>query len=188
MLTFNLLPPERKAELRFYRMATTIAKRIVLIAGLSTIFLLVMGLAIVSLRVQKTALEVTKQAKIGEAAISAARNAQQEIATFNKELQSMTGAFPDRKWSLLLQEIGNLAPVTIHISDLGHATDKDKETLIIKGHADTRKGLIFFEDGLKKSPYLVQVTSPLTNFRKPEDIDFTINAELAPAPAKSGGQ
>ena len=180
MLTFNLLPPERKAELRFYRIATTLSRRIILLAGLSTIFSLLMGLAVVSLRVQKTALEAARESRTGDAAISAAQKAQKEISAFNKEIKDMTDAFPERKWSLLLQEIGKLAPATVRIKDLGHETTKDQETLIISGHADKREDLISFEEGLKKSSSFTQVTSPLANFRKPEDVDFTINAELMP--------
>lgn len=51
--------------------------------------------------------------------------------------------------------------------------------LEIKGNSISRSGLISFVDNLKKQDIFSYVESPLSNFLKEKDIDFSINIKLA---------
>lgn len=183
MLTFNLLPPKRKKELHFYRKATTIIKWFKVLTGLCTVFALFNVFIIASIQAQKIAFKSIKETKRGSAIVSTAQKVKKETMTFNKELQELDRAFPDRTWSALLLEIAKNAPETIRIKDIAHKETKEKEAFLIFGYAAKREDLILFEEALKKSTLLIHVTSPLSNFRKTENIEFTINAELVPTPA-----
>lgn len=51
--------------------------------------------------------------------------------------------------------------------------------LEIKGSSASRSGLINFVDNLKKQDIFSSIESPLSNFLKEKDIDFSINIKLA---------
>jgi len=182
MLTFNLLPPERKKELRFYRKAIAVIRLVKILTGFCAVFTLFTVFILSSIHAQKIAFETMKETKTGSAIVSIVKKTKKETTAFNKELQELDRAFPDRAWSHLLLEIARNTPETIRIKDIAHEKAKDKEAFLIFGYAARREDLIIFEETLKKSTLLINVTSPLSNFRKPEDIEFTINAELAPIP------
>lgn len=74
------------------------------------------------------------------------------------------------------------ADITLTSLSLNHET---KEA-IVQGTAKTRDALLAFESSLRSSPYLVNVTIPLSSIARAANITFSITASLVPKALQAG--
>lgn len=77
-------------------------------------------------------------------------------------------------WSLLIEELSRIIPPNVFLTDL---TTKAYEVSII-GKAENREKLVEFQDNLKKSSCLGEVTYPLSNYTSKEDLEFSIDFKV----------
>ena len=178
MLTFNLLPPARQAELNFQK---KLKKTIVygkIFVGLLFILSLFMMFILVFLKNQKALLETQIKTQEEGSRMLSIQAIQKEVKVFNEELKALSASLGAKKWSSLLLTIASLAPPQITLEKISLENMQERRGLVLAGYAPRREHLITFEQNLKASPSFKNVILPLSNFRKTEDISFLVTLEI----------
>lgn len=175
MITLNILPPEEKEII-----ATQQALRKILVMGsLSLVFILIFLLLLSSIWLLLTVQLKSTEAIFKEAEASAQGKAFQElrkeINKINQQLQNVDQLQnKTRNYSFVLERLTELVPPGIRFKNI-FINEND---IFLKGHATTREALISFKDVLEKSPYFEEIKSPLSNFLKQREIEFSFSFKI----------
>jgi hypothetical protein len=175
MVTLNLLPPREKEKIASRR-----ALRKAVIFGFSSLFLVVIFLAFLSsvwwyLLIQlRSAEDILKQFEANPQN-TAFREFKKEVDEINRELKYIDQLQAETKnYPLYLEKLADLKKEGIKFKRLAVGEDK----IILDGYAPTREVLLSFKDVLAASPYFEKLETPLSNFLKQTEIDFSFSFQI----------
>ncbi|MFH0852676.1 MAG: PilN domain-containing protein [bacterium] len=175
MIKLNLLPPDEKKEI-----ASRNALRRIIAFGSGTlffifIFLMLLGSVWLYLSIQLNS--------IGDLLAKAETNPEsQSVQEIKKEVEGINSRLQylnklqgqENDYSEKLAKISELIPAGIILKNIS-ATDKK---ISLQGNAASREALLLFEGALNTSPDFKNLDSPLSNFLKETDIEFTFMFEI----------
>jgi Tfp pilus assembly protein PilN len=175
MIELNLLPPEEKQEIAGQK-----AFRKALISGsLSLIFVLIF-LAILSSIWLYSLIQLRSIQGIAKELEATPQNQafgdiKKQIDDINQKLQSFSKLKSQEKdYSFYLEKLIELANPSIKFSSVSF----DGSKVSLSGQALTREALLAFKDALGGSSFFQNINTPLSNFLKQNNIDFTFSFEL----------
>ena len=170
----NLIPPSaKKAIIReYYIRAVTVWMALVL-AALCIVAVLCLP-AYVLVQLQET--NVTSSfAKMQEDS-GAFLEASNVIEETNKTARSLDEVYSIQPLLPVIAHIQSLAPSGIIFDEIviSRAKDHSVETVTVSGEAATRESLASYRDALRSDEKFSDVTLPLSNLAKNEEVPFTI--------------
>lgn len=176
MILLNLLPPEEKKIITSHQ-----ALRRILIWGSFSLILILTFLALLSsvwwfLLIQLSSIE--KNAKEIEASAQgrAFQEFKKEVNKINQTLQHFDNLYQATKiYSLALENLSQSVPPT------GLKFRKisiNQNEVVLEGYAESREVLLSFKEVLERSLYFEKINSPLSNFLKQYNINFSFNFQI----------
>lgn len=170
MISLNLIPKDKKAELGLANFFITLKNIIIL-------FLIITILVAISLLAIKAALQNHFNIIVGQSTLTT-----QFASSFNKGVQQFNRKVAAVKniqnnyivWTDFLIEFSKLIPNGTTINSIDVSADK----ILISGQAKDRQDLLDLEKNLKKSKLFTNVEVPLEDLLKKSDIDFNIKSDV----------
>lgn len=180
MLRFNLIPPELRTRFVFLQKAKHFSRYGNILLGLLAMFSLFFLFALVYLQKQQAffAEELTAVRKTPQNIII--EKIRKSSDKFNEELKARVSHVPSVDWYAFLTELTNLIPPDVALKSIGITQANTSPQIALEGKAPGRQVLRTFEDTLRSSPLVKDLISPLSNYRKTEDIAFTFFFTLVP--------
>ena len=170
MITLNILPPTKKEELRLNNLYMATKNLIILILILTILAAIALLFTKMTLQnyfnniVEQTTL-TTKYTKVFS----------KDIRDLNRDLKAVEKIQNDHTyWTKFFIKFSPLVPDDIGI----YSININQNKILITGQARTREQLLQFKDNLEKSDLLDEVTIPLENLLKKENIDFDIKTTI----------
>lgn len=175
--SLNLIPDSIKEKF-YYR---KIARATNIICALFLLFNLIIGFTVLSLWAnfyyQMLSRENTTEMVRNIQSGTRYQDLKKEITAFNNEVSLIDKLEQNIiKTSEIFANFQNFLSEDISLSTLNY--DHKTATLTFDGIAKTRESIISFKNNLKKFPYQKDITSPLSNLDKKENISFTITISL----------
>ncbi|MBI2639423.1 MAG: hypothetical protein HYW90_00825 [Candidatus Sungbacteria bacterium] len=179
MLNLNLLPPNEKRDFRY-----ELYRRTVLFFGFwLSVYGVVFGIlatpAYFFAVFQLAEFERSRDAEIAALKESDAGAIEDKINVFNQRLQFMIKR-EEKKQSVvaLITGIFSETPKDVEVSLV--KVDVRRGEAVLLGKAKTRGALLQFIAALRKDPIVGNVSSPVSNIIKEENIDFSLNLKTNP--------
>jgi Tfp pilus assembly protein PilN len=168
-LTLNLLPPDKKRALRS-GLLMAYAQTMVLLVFITAMFISSM-LVSVRLMISSDYADLQKKsASASSGETTAVTNEIRLINTYLRQLEDRQESFT--AWSGVIKSLADLVPdkTTLESLTIDAATDK----ITLSGEAETRDDALKLLDSLKNSPFLSDVSSPLSNLLQKKDVKFDL--------------
>jgi len=168
ILSLNLIPPAYKEQFRLQRIFTLL-RSIIVVTIFYTIFLALVVL------VARYVLQGNFNRIVNETTLvtQTNRDTERNIATFNREIKTASSleeqAFP---WPQFLIHLTKLFPPEVRLTNLKLEPGRQRAAMV--GTATTRTALLAFKDTLEQTPYLKDVTLPVTDLLAKTNVNFTI--------------
>ncbi|MBI4837124.1 MAG: hypothetical protein HY813_01805 [Candidatus Portnoybacteria bacterium] len=174
MLILNLLPPEEKESLRLDKMSRAAIFWGRLFLFLTCIFAALLTAIWLYLSVQVRAMEKLVDVEKGGNSLRVARELETEVAVINQKMRFLDD-LQNRQVSVVdaLENLAKAVPPGVSFDNFAFNAKDNK--IILTGHALTREQLIVFRRALDRCPSFFGIESPVSNFVKPEDIDFNLS-------------
>jgi Tfp pilus assembly protein PilN len=176
-ITLNLLPPEKKDELRagfVYAYAQTMVFIIFLVAAFASGTLLAVRMMLSDVHDDLAARST--EATDESVAITEEIGRMNAYAESIKELQEKHVS-----WSHVLVELADLAPDEVQL----HVIRVDREgRIFISGTAATRAGVLAMKDSLESSETFADVKAPLANILQQRNVKFDFEMRYGPRAAE----
>lgn len=177
MITLNLLPSKLKKEIES-------KKANVWVVGMFILSFVIFGLTVELLFATKKLLSnnlesLQEQYDAFEQYFDSERNQEieEKINIVNKMFVDIDKIQKGRtSWSKIMVEFTSLMPSGVKLYELN--IDKSENQVIIKGFAETREGLLKFEESLKNFKYFEETDLPSSFLIEPKNIPFEIKANL----------
>lgn len=174
-LSLNLLPPEKKDELRNLRQIGTIMK--VFFVGLFAwaLFLVFVEFCLFVIALQQKNLDKGISLFRQNASYLKAKSAQDMLSDYSQKSGAVERELKERDnhWGVISQ-INQIMPAGIILKELS----VDEANLRIKGTAVRREDLLELEEKLKKSQNFENVESPISNIVSGTNAEFEITATI----------
>ncbi len=170
MITLNLLPPQKKEEIRLIQLYVVIKNLIIIILFFTIIIAIV-------LLFTKMTLQNYFNKIVGQTTLTTkySRLFNQDIKIFNKQLAEVDNIQKNHIiWTKFFIEFSKIVPAETTIYDLNINEDK----ILISGFSKSRARLLEFKNNLENSPLFSEITVPLENLLKKENLNFDIKANL----------
>ena len=170
MISLNLLPKNKKAEIGLTQFYITL-KNVIILMLLITIMVAIVLLA------TKAALQNHFNEIVAQSTLTTqyATSFNQGVQKFNKKLSTVEKIQQDYvAWTDFFIIISQLVPPDVTISSI----DSNLQKTLIFGVAKDRNALLQFQQNLKNSNIFKNVETPLENLLKRTDIDFNIKADI----------
>lgn len=172
MIALNLLPPNQKTQLKKTRLYMALE-------NLAAIILITTIAAGILLLISKMVLQNNFYNSIVSSQIFLNKNRSLTLSIqgVNSKLKTLKNIQADfTKLSDSLIEFSKLVPQDIQLHLL--YIDKVNSTINIEGNAQTREGLLGFQENLEDSSLFSKVEYPLSNLLEKQDIKFKFTAQL----------
>ena len=100
-----------------------------------------------------------------------------EVTEINNRMQKIKNIQDEyTKWSDILAEINNLIPSGIKIDQMQF--NSLTNTFNISGKALLRADFLILKENLEKSKLFTEITSPLSNLLRDQDVQFSLDGKL----------
>lgn len=173
--TINLLPKERKNNLKWKKFNLFLLKNGLIFVLATVVFLvfLISNLFILNIYKKINQDEIKKEESSG--LNKTINEAKKEIDEKHMETEEFLKVFSkgDSYW-VYLDEINQSLPEEVYFKEL----NLDKENLEIKGWSETRNDLLKFEESLKQKEIFKEIEMPISNLTSQENINFEIIVNL----------
>lgn len=185
MITLNLLPPDEKRGLYFQRISRLLwfYGGQILIAFF--IFVLLSWLVWFFLNSQAKIIETELSSYEAGIKKEALTELNKKITEANAQIEAIDKIQATHQYfSLIFTEIAGLIPEEAYLESINiqkqPATEKEiaKTKIILSGYAPLRDNVIQIKKNLEKSIYFEELESPMSNFVKATDINFTFSAVI----------
>jgi len=174
MLTLNIIPKNLKQEIRNYQIQKLIKSLLKILFIFSVLIILNTATSHMYLNNYiKKEIDPLIEHESNKKNIDA-ENKLAEISSKIDRLDKMQDDFIP--WSNLLLSIAENTPNEISYSQI--TMNKTDSSLLLKGFAPTREGLIKLRDYLKNNNFISELNFPVSNMLKKENINFDINTKI----------
>ena len=177
MLKLNLLPSQEKRNLELVELS----RLLVSLASWILIFLIIFTLFLVStyfslsilLKEQKKLIEIRQS----DAQMQSLLEIEERIKQTNQIVKQVYSKQQEIVlWTPLLEEITEIVPSGIYLTNLSYRVTNNQITL--NGWANQRENLLRFQKSLEESSFFEEVKAPLANLVKQKDIDFSFTLQF----------
>src|SRR3989338_8766534 len=178
MITINLIPTNKKEEIRLSEVDIVIKNLII------SLLLFIITVAIILL-VSKMILQNTFNRIVADTTLTTRYGNifSNDIKIFNQRLRAVEKI--QKKyipWTNFIFSFVNLVPEDISIATLNleaeAKNEEDNNTVTISGTAKTREKLLQFKANLENSALFSSIDIPLENLLKKEGVNFNIKAKF----------
>ncbi len=177
MQNFNLLSPEELQRVKYIKIFYLIKIAALNIFSTLLIISIVFIFSYLMLENNNNSLQnqIKSESTILEGGII--KSTEDAIKTLNNQLNKSTKIQANYiKWTTPLQSFSSIVPDGIIINSLQFNTTQ--KTILITGVASLRSDLLLFESNLEQYDLVKDISSPLSNLTKKEDINFSISGKL----------
>ncbi|MBI5465876.1 MAG: hypothetical protein HY974_01150 [Candidatus Kerfeldbacteria bacterium] len=172
MISLNLISPSQKEYLRYEYLYLHVRTVTVLLLTF-TVIVSALFLAARLLLQDNFASILTTTTLVNDKN----RNADREIKDLNKNLKEVKSVQADFiKWSTMLTNLHRAIPENIEVTYLN--LEKKTKIFNLNGRALHRDDFLKLKASLSELPYLEELSSPLTNLLKRDDVDFQFTAKI----------
>lgn len=172
----NLLPQQKKKELRLDILNQAIISAIIAVIFMILIFTLLILVAqgFLNMNLEKASQELDFwQAK---KEIKQLEGLQKEIEDLNRNLVFLDKHYKERNlFSLFLESLIRDVPSGLRFNEINI---NESGRVNISGHAPTREILLVFKNSLEEASYISNFDFPLSNLTQAKDINFFLSFEL----------
>lgn len=174
MLRINLLPSQEKKSLKLADLNKMVVSLMTRIAAILLIgmFLLVNTYfcLYIMLKDQTRLIDV----RSNDAKIQALVDLEKVIKEDNRKLEQVLVKQDESiLWTPILEELSKITAQGVYLTSLSY--QKSLGYIHITGWANTRDGLLVFEEALEANPLFSEIEAPLSNLIKQNDITFTFS-------------
>lgn len=174
-ITINLLPPEKKEELKNLRTIGTVIG-----IGTSAIFSIAVLFVFLqfctkAILIQKNAFDKEVNRFAQTDAYREMRKSQTDIKKHSKQAsQIKSGLLVKKSYWSVIDEINKMMPKDVYLRELSIT----EGTVSIKGFAFFRKSLLELEEELKQNENFIEIESPISNLVANENVVFEFKAKI----------
>ncbi len=175
MINLNILPPEEKNAIASQKLR----RQIVILNSYALIsiltFLVLLSSIWLFLLVQLKSIEkIFAEAQTSPQG-KAFEEFKKEIGRINQSFQYFDQLRDQRViHSVCFERLIQILPSGVRFNSVSVSQDQ----VALEGYAATRESLMLFKDSLEKSQYFEEVESPLSNFLKQRDINFSFRFKI----------
>lgn len=172
MLALNLVSQELKQEIKSRHIYSLLKKMNFIIIIITIIIAIILLVAKIIL--QNNFNKVVAQTTL---VTSSSKKYTDKVRKINSQINSIAKIQKEHiYWSHLLIILSEMSPDDVRFSQL--KINKEKKTLTIRGHADSRDNLLKLKNNLEKSEIFSDIESPIQNILQKENINFELNTKL----------
>lgn len=177
MIKLNLLPPNEKKIIKAERLRRWICFYGSAVAAITFVFIAFLMITWLIILIQLNAVSANMDSVQKNFKKEGLPQQENSLKTINQRLRQIND-LQEKQASYygLLNQLAKLTPPDIYLT--GIAADENAK-VAIQGKAPRREQVLEFKDRLEKSKYFKNVKSPLANFVKETDIDFSFQFEIA---------
>lgn len=173
----NLLPPKAKQKLKL-----SILEREIIIVGsliISLVLSLMIFLGVIFLILYRNQIQVQESNVL----LGQAQELEEQVSALNKELANFINQQLEYisqiqksqiSWSAILEKLAQITPSNTRLEFLEILDNKVQ----INGFARSRDDVLSFQRILEQEKQFTEIESPLSNFVKQKDINFTFSFKL----------
>lgn len=175
MLKINLLPPQKKKELKLER----INHLVVFYGSLAVLSFLIFLILLFNIQMFLSwkINDVKHQIAIKETSLESQKELEEKIKELNATLTKIAKAQSQQPlWSPVIEKLALLIPSGIQLKNL--SGNLESHTINISGFSPTRDKILLLESSLKNSIQFEITNAPLSNLTKPTNIDFQFGLKI----------
>lgn len=173
----DLLPEDKKKELKRKKTFRLIIKREVLFAFPLIVFLVILFNIYVVLGIQKENISSSGMHEQTQGQYKELKDYEDKFKQTNDLTIALTRMQKEHiHWSWLINKISEITPAGIFLNGI---STKDYQVLLI-GKAKSRDDLMAFKDVMEKMGCAEQVTVPLSNLVTKDNVDFQMDFMVKP--------
>lgn len=184
ILGFNLLPEELKEEFDFTQKIKKTSRYLRMILGLLGLFSLFLLFNLIYLQYLQRTFGEERSSIAHEPSAIAVEQSKKDVRAFNNELNALANPRRSFDWPSFLNHLAITTPGSITLERLSVQQRPSGVSITLEGKAPQRQDLINFANLLRSSPYISNALSPLSNYRKTQDITFQIILEPKNSPGR----
>lgn len=179
MRELNLLPEQQKRDLSF-----SIARHLVVffsywVVGAAIVFGVLLFPAYFFIAFQQKEIGYGETVEEGLQRAARVEDVEKQVRTINTRTHIVhEREAKKRDTAALIKGIFNYAPAGVSVSFLSYRAENNEAR--VAGNAASRSLLLQFIDALRGLPELQDLSSPVANLIKEEDIDFTLTLVFRP--------
>ncbi|MDD2807067.1 MAG: PilN domain-containing protein [Patescibacteria group bacterium] len=170
MIGLNLIPPEKKKEVRLMQLYVGIKNLIISLLLLSIIVAVI--LLFVKMTLQNNFDKVVAETTLTTKYINTFNN---DIKKFNQLLGTVDNIQKNYiPWSTFIAKFSKLIPPNITLQSINIKDSK----VLITGRAKTREDLLNLKNNLESSTFFSNSQIPLEDLLKKENINFSLKSDI----------
>ena len=174
MLTLNLIPRYFKREIQLHTAYTLLKKFFILL--FIVLFLTSNSLLLAKMLLQQKIQELSEQTRV---VTTSAAKVQQKIIAINSLFTQTQGAINNTtSWSTVIQQLEQSKTAQIEISEFTITSTENAASIQLSGISPSREHFLNFQEALKKSPFVKNISSPIQNILSAEETTFSITIEI----------
>lgn len=175
MLRINLLPPQKKKELKLEKINHLVVfyGSLVIISFLLFLILLFNIQLFLSWKIS----DIKNQITAKETSLENQNDLEEKIKNLNNTLTKITKAQAEQPlWSPTIEKLASLIPSNVQLKNL--SGNLESQIINLSGFSPTREKILLLESSLKNSPQFEITNAPLSNLTKPTNIDFQFGLKI----------
>lgn len=174
-IIINLLPEKRKKEIRKRKFLLFVIWQEILIIFTAMVFFGVLFSANLILSMNYKSIQKDGEKYFDREEFREIKRYEDEFAEVNNKVSLVDSVQNnDYYWTNFLYELSRITPEGIKLNELS----SEQLDITLSGRANSRDELIVFRDRLEESDCFSEVSVPLSDIVKKEDIDFKIEVEI----------
>ncbi len=172
MITLNILPPEKKKEIKLWYLYKNLKTAMLLLIIYISIVAMLILFAKLFLQINFVNLSQDVNTLINNN-----QNSNKKIGEIKAKINNITKIQKENvKCSNVLKDIVNKTNDNIKFSKISLNVNENK--LVLAGHAKTRDDLLNFKKQLEKSNNYSNIDLPINNILEKENINFNIQLKI----------
>lgn len=172
MITLNLLPSNKKKQLKNQRLYSAIKEAVVLIILFTSIIAIMLWVSRYYLEKQLADLIVTNSLQLKSQEQTALK-----IQTINNKLKTIDNLQKNRyHLGQLIQQLTTITPASISYNQIRFFFQQ--KTIELSGTAKTRNDLLSLKNSLETTKWIKKINLPMDNLVNKENNQFQITIEL----------
>lgn len=174
-VTINLLPPERKEELKQKRNIGVILKISVMAFSALLVFIVFIIFCLMTLNIRVQSLKDQQNRLMENKKYGQIKKSQEFAENYYKQTSGIERILKQQNYNWdLFSEVNKLVSENIYLKEIA----LQEGALSISGFSSTREALLKFKEDLENSSRFSKIEAPISNFTSSQDINFNFKAEI----------
>lgn len=174
-ITINLVPAEKKEELRFRRIGRVFFRTGITLSMALVVFAVFIFFCVKVLDIYETAIGKEIEKSKENPAYKEISETQDLIEQYHSKSAAVQKQFRDhRQYWPIYQQINALAPKGIYFKEISI----ENSGVFLKGMGDRREAVINLKDRIEQDENFEKIESPISNYVRDANIDFEIRFNI----------